>query len=632
MPSSSRVRAARASRAAASLRPLHSSPSVLGAAIACSLALLPAGSALAQGAAEQIVVTASRTPQPISSVLADVSVVDRSEIEKSGAQSVAEVLARLPGIEFVRNGGPGASTSVYIRGGETRHTAVYIDGVRVDSQSTGGAAWEQIPIEQIERIEVVRGPAATIYGSDAVAGVVQLFTRRGQWALQASAALTLGSYATRQLQAGLSGAAGGFDYSLSASHGRSDGEDARTAAVVGHNPDRDGWKRSSLQARAGVRIDERQRVEASLLASRLDSAYDDFMPGQDDESKHRLAVTGLSWQARWSETATTRAQLGRTRSTYETQPSFYRTETTLGTALLQHEQRVGAHLLTATLERRDDKLENAPDAFNAGFGGKRHQNALGLGWRADLGAQSLQAQVRRDDDSEFGGKSTGSLSWGLAFAPHWRAHATVASSFRVPTIYQRFSPYGNPGLVPETGRNAELGLRWADGENTLSLGVWRNRLRNLINFGAAGPCADAFGCYENIGRAQLKGVTLSGRTRVSGLTLRGSMDWHDPRDVASDKILARRARRLASFGAETTWAGWTLGTEVQAVGRRYDNAANTRVLGGYALLGLYASRSIVAGWVLDARIDNLGDKAYERVYGYTTPGRNAQVSLRWTLP
>lgn len=639
MSSSSRVRAVRAGSAVlrrlSSLSPVSSLSisSLSRLSLVSTAACLAPFAVHAQGStADQIVITANRAPQRISSVLADVSVVDRSEIEKSGAQNVAEVLARLPGIEFVGYGGPGGATSVFIRGGETRHTAVYIDGMRVDSQATGGVIWEQIPIEQIERIEVVRGPAATIYGSDAVAGVVQLFTRRGQGPLQASAALTLGSYATRQLQAGVSGAAGGFDYSLSASHGRSDGEDARTAEIVGHNPDRDGWKRSSLQARAGVRIDERQRVEASLLASRLDSGYDDFMPGQDDESRHRLSTAGLSWRARWSEAATTRAQLGRTRSTYETQPSFYRTETTLGTALLQHEQRVGAHLLTATLERRDDKLENAPDAFNAGFGGKRHQNALGLGWRADFGAQSLQAQVRRDDDSEFGGKSTGSLSWGLAFAPHWRAHATVASSFRVPTLYQRFSPYGNPGLVPETGRNVELGLRWADGENTLSLGVWRNRLRNLINFGAAGPCADAFGCYENVGRAQLKGVTLSGRTRVSGLTLRASMDWHDPRDVASDKILARRARRLATFGAETTWAGWTFGGELQAAGRRFDDAANTRTLGGYALLGLYASKPIAAGWVLDARIDNLTDKAYERAWGYTTPGRNAQVSLRWTMP
>ena len=629
MPQSPRVRAQRANTAAAPVfsRPSLSSllpvlPLVLGAA---------SGAAGAQAdAAEQVVIVANRSPQALSTVLGDLSVVERVQIERSGAANVAELLARLPGIEFARNGGPGTSTSLFVRGGESRHTAVYIDGVRVDSQATGGAQWEQIPLEQIERIEVLRGPAAAVYGSDAVAGVVQLFTKRGQGPLQGKASVALGSQRTRQVQAGLSGAAAAFDYALSASHGRSDGEDARTAAAVGHNPDRDGWKRSSVQARAGVRLDERQRIEASVLATRLESDYDGFVPGLDDRSQHRMQSAGLSWQSRWSEAATTRVQVGRTHSTYETQPSYYRTETTLGNVLLQHEQRLGVHRLTATLERRDDKLHNPFDGYNAAFGGKRHQNALGLGWRADFGAHALQAQVRRDDDSEFGGKSTGSLAWGFAFAPQWRVHAALASSFRVPTLYQRFSPYGNPALVPESGRNAEIGLRWADKDSTLQLGVWRNRLQNLINFGAAGPCADAFGCYVNVGRARLEGVTLSGRTRLAGVTLRGSTDWHDPRNLGNDKILARRARRLASFGAESSWAGWTLGTEVQAVGRRFDNAGNTRVLGGYALVGVYASKPIAAGWVLDARVDNLGDKAYERAYGYATPGRSASLSLRWS--
>ena len=171
---------------------------------------------------ERVVITANRTPQPLSSVLADVSVVEREEIERSGAFGVADLLARLPGIEFARNGGPGATTSLFIRGSETRHTAVYIDGVRVDSQSTGGAAWEQIPLDQIERIEVLRGPAAAVYGSDAVAGVVQLFTKRGKGAARPTAALTVGSYNTVQARVGISGSVDSLDYALSAGHGRSD--------------------------------------------------------------------------------------------------------------------------------------------------------------------------------------------------------------------------------------------------------------------------------------------------------------------------------------------------------------------------------------------------------------------------
>jgi vitamin B12 transporter len=577
-----------------------------------------------------VVVTANRTPQPLSTVLADISVVDRDAIERSGAPGVADVLARLPGIEFARTGGPGAATSVYIRGSETRHAAVYIDGVRVDSQSTGGAAWEQIPLEQIERIEVLRGPAAAMYGSDAVAGVVQLFTRRGEGAARPTASLTAGSHNTTQAQAGISGSAQALDYALSASHGRSDGFNSRTTATA--NPDDDGWRRSSVMARSGLQIDPRHRIDASLLAGNLRSQYDGFTPGFDDWSRHALRSGSLAWQGRWTGNATTRLQWGETRSTYETQPDFYRTETTLRNVTLQHDQRFGSHLLTATLERRDDELFNPATAFAATLEGKRHQDAIGLGWRGDFGAHGVQAHVRHDADSEFGGKSTGSLAWGWAFLPQWRATAAAATSFRVPTLYQRFSQYGNPALVPETGRNVELGLRWAAGRSEASLTAWHNKLANLIAFGAPGPCADAFGCYANVGRARLQGVTLAGSTRLANVSLRSSLDWHDPRNLQTDRLLMRRARRLATFGADTACAGWTFGAELQAAGERFENATNTQRLGGYGALNLVAGTTLAPGWVLQGRIDNVADKQYELARTYATGGRSAQVALRWTMP
>ncbi|MFT3816117.1 MAG: TonB-dependent receptor [Rubrivivax sp.] len=622
------------------------SPSLARASRAARLPLLVALSplalataALAQSApagADTVVVTANRTPQPLSSVLADISVVDRAAIERSGALSVADLLARQPGVEISRSGGPSATTSVFIRGAENRHTAVYIDGVRVDSQSTGGPLWEQIPLEQIDRIEVLRGPAAAIYGSDAVGGVVQLFTRRGQGAPKPWVSVTAGSYRTAQVQAGISGAAQGLDYSLSASHGRSDGFDSRTAAAAGHTPDDDGWRRNSVQARVGWQFNPAHRIDASLLASRMKSQYDGFTPGFDDWSYHSLRSGSLSWQGRWTDDATTRLQLGQTESTYETQPDYYRTETTLRNYTLQHEQRVaGNQLLTATLERREDELLNPATAFTSTLEGKRHQDAVGLGWRGDFGAHGLQAHVRRDDDSEFGGKTTGSLAWGWAFVPQWRLTASAATSFRVPTLYQRFSQYGNPSLVPESGRNVELGLRWAaaPGQGSeASLTAWRNKVTNLIAFGSPGPCVDSFGCYANVGRAELKGATLAGRTQWAKVNLRGSLDWHDPRNLDTDKILQRRAKRLATFGADTQWAGWTFGAEVQAAGRRYENAANTQVLGGYGLLNLFVSTRLMAGLSLDARIDNVADKAYELARAYATAGRSAQVTLRWTMP
>ena len=593
------------------------------------LAFAPRASAQSAAATlEPVAVTATRSPQPLSAVLADVSVIERAEIERSGVLAVADLLARLPGIEFVRNGGPAANTNVSIRGGESRHVAVYLDGERVDSQSTGGALWEQIPIEQIERIEVLRGPAAAVYGSDAVGGVVQLFTRRGRGAAQPSASLAVGRYGTRQAQAGVSGMTPEqLDYALSLAHGRSDGFNARNAPTA--NPDEDGWERSAAQARVGLQLDPRHHVDAGLLATRLRAQYDGSRTN-DDVARHTLTTGSLGWQGRWSDEASTQAQLGESRNTYETQPSFYRTETTLRNAVLQHEQRLGRQVVSAILERREDRLHNpAATAKAVPLDGRRSQDGLSLGWRAELDAHTLQAHVRHDEDSEFGGQDTGSLAWGWRFVPDWRVTASAATSFRAPTLYQRFSEYGVATLVPETGRNVELGLRWAAGGSELGLTAWRNRLSDLLNFGAAGPCASTTGCYENIGRAQYKGVTLAARTQQGPLALHGSIDWHDPRNLDTDKLIARRARRFATLGADLDRSGWSAGAELQAACERYDNAANTRSLAGYALVNLRAGTTLTPGLTLEGRIDNLADRSYELAGTYATAGRSAQLALRW---
>ena len=606
---------------------LHAPASFAQQAPAVTPAITPA--VTPETALDPVVVTANRIAQPLSSVLADVSVIDRAAIERSGAVGVADLLTRLPGIEISRNGGPGAATSVFIRGGEARHTAVYIDGVRVDSQTVGGAAWEQIPLEQIERIEVVRGPAAAVYGSDAVAGVVQLFTRRGAGALRPSASLSVGSLGTAQGQVGLSGSSGALDYALSAAHGLSSGFNARTIASA--NPDDDGWRRSSAHARIGYRVDRVHRLDASLLASYLRSQFDGQRVGVDEVNRNSLRTGSIGWRADWSDTANTRLQLGQTESTYEARPDFYRTETTLRNLTLQHEQIVGRHGLTGTLERREDQLVNPATAFAARVEGTRHQDAIGLGWRSDFGAHGVQLHLRHDEDSEFGGKQTGSLGWGWAFQPNWRVTAGVANSFRVPTLYQRFSQYGNPGLEPETGRNLEVGLRWAQASSEASVTVWRNRLTNLIGFGASGPCADAFGCYVNVGRAQLQGLTLAGRTRWAGVDLRASLSWHDPRDLDTDLVLARRAKRMAKLGAQTDRFGWTFGAELALAGERYDDARNTRRLGGYGLLNLLFVKPLSRGLTLEACIDNVADKDYQIADTFATTGRYAQLTLRWAL-
>ena len=584
----------------------------------------------------ETVVTANRIEQPLSDLVADMSIVDRETIEKSGAAGVADVLARLPGVQMVRNGGAGANTSVYLRGAETRFTAVYIDGVRIDSQSTGGASWQDIPLESIDRIEVLRGPAAAVYGSDAIGGVIQIFTKKGEGKAKPFVGLGWGSRGTVKAQAGVSGGAAGWDYSLGVSHASSNGFDSRT--VKGYNPDADGYRNNAFNGRIGYQITPNQRVEATALSSYMNSGYDATIsktaPMADDRSIYKMYTMGLNWQAKWSDVYSTKLQYTQSRDYYETQPSPYQTDTRLHSYLFQNEWKLGMHTMTAALERREDSLVN--NSLDIGRR-SRSQNALALGYGLHAGKHTLQLNARHDKDSEFGGNTTGSAAYGYEFMPNWRATASAGTAFRAPTLYQRFSMYGDSALQPEKGRNVELGLKWGQGSNSFSATVYRNNVSNLINYvGNTGTCdgngpayAPYGGCYGNVAQARYQGLTLAGTTRVGVVNLQGSLDFQDPRDTTTDKQLARRAKRHASLSADTMVAGWRLGGQMQASSQRFDDAANKNVLGGYTLWHLTASKQLTPEWSLVARLNNLTDKRYELARTYATEGRSVYLGVKW---
>lgn len=606
-------------------------PAVLPLALSCALA--GAAPVLAQPAAESLtvaqvaapsltetVVTAQRMAQPLTDVLADVTVLGEEQVRTSGAVTVGDLLARQPGLELSRSGGPGTATGLFLRGAETRFTAVYIDGVRVDSQATGGAPWEAIALGQVERIEILRGPAAAVYGSDAVAGVIQIFTKKGEGPFTPYVGAGVGNHRAGRLEAGFSGQSGALDYALGVERDVSRGYNSKPDG----NPDRDGYRQSAASGRLGWQLNPAHRLDLTGTYTNMDVQYDGFVAGLDDHSLNRLSTLGGTWSAQWTKNYGTRLSVSESRARYETRPSPYLTRTRLRNYLLQNEWRAGGHTLTASLERREDHLVNAP--IDQG----RHQDGLALGWGYRAGAHTLQLNLRHDRDSEFGGQTTGGAAYGYGFAPGWRATVAVGTAFRAPTLYQRFSEYGEPSLQPEKSRNVEVGLHWAQRDSRFSVTAYRNQVRNLIVFGAPGPCAGTFGCYENAGRARLQGVTISGAHRIAGVNLGGSVDLQQPKNTLTGKLLPRRAQRLLKLNADTRVAGWTLGAEWQLASHRWDNATNTSRLAGYGVVNLFASTTLAREWELLARLDNVGDRAYQLAGGYATPGRTAYVGLRWT--
>lgn len=571
------------------------------------------------------VVTANRTAQPLSDLVADVSVLDRDDIERSGASTLPDILARVPGIEMGRNGGPGTTTSLFIRGGETRYTAVFIDGVRVDTQSgSGGAPWENIPLALIDRIEVLRGPAGAVYGADAMSGVIQIFTRKGEGGFSPFVSAGLGTYSTRKTEAGFSGSHEGFDYALGVGDESSKGFNARP--VAGQNGDDDGYNRQSANARLGWQITPTQRVEATGLSSNMNSSYD--TSARDDKSLYQLQTMGLNWLAQWTDAYSTRLSATDARNRYETEPSVSKSITQQRGYLFQNEYRVGPQLFTAALERREDQLDNSTTTPATTT---RALNGLALGYGFSGKQHTLQLQARQDQDSEFGLQNTGNVGYGYALTPQWRLTASAGTAFRAPTLYQRFSIYGVSTLQPESSRNVEMGARYSAGTTSWGVVAYRNMVDNLIVYANSNPgCPNSpNGCYGNVAQAEYRGLTFSGQQRVQDVNLRASVDIQDPRDGSTGLMLARRSNQHATLGADTRQGRWTYGVESQLSGMRYDTAANTTVLPGYVLFNLHARSQVARDWSVLMRLDNATDAQYQLANTYATAGRALFVSLTW---
>lgn len=588
-------------------------------------------------ALEPLVITATRTPVPLSQVLADVTVISREDIERQASGTLVDLLSHVAGFQVARNGGPGADGNVYLRGGEARHIAVLVDGVRVDTQNvSGGASWQMLNLSHIDRIEIVRGPVSALYGSDAMSGVVQIFTKKGKGPARLDLGLSAGERGFLKADAGLSGSAGLFDYAVSASRERSDGFSARTNALPGTQAaDRDGYNAEGATVRLGFTPVAAHRIEALASQQHLLSRYDSSVASRDDYGLRDLHDLKLQWAAQWRDNWSSQVVGGRSVDQYRTPlDKNYRTETRVDTASWLNEFKWGAHSVTTLLERREDTLKNSDVVLSGTAGeGERSDDGLGLGyaWRAH--GTAIQLNARNDWDSEFGTHSTGSVAAGQDFADHWNVHASWGTGYRAPTLYQRFSKYGNLALKPESSRNAELGVRYQNDGVQWGATAYDNWVTDLITGppGSTRTCVqDPAYCYRNTALAHLKGISVNGAVPWGPVRLSGSMDFGSYKNALNGTDLQRRARRQASVRVDTDLKDWTLGAQLLAVGPRFDKVNNAGALGGYTVLNVDALYRLNAQWRVLARIDNLGDKKYENAQTYGTTPRTAILGLRWT--
>ena len=605
---------------------------------------LAIGSAFAGAPATEVaetVVTATRTPVQAASLTRDVSVITRDDIARAGPTSLPELLSREAGIEFASNGGDGRQSSLFIRGTNSNQSVVLIDGVRVVSATTGATALEQIPLEQIERIEIVRGPVSGLYGADAIGGVVQVFTRKGRGAPAPHLSLAAGNDGTWRVGAGIGGVVGDTSFAVDVTHRTTDGGfSATNRDNFNYNPDEDGYRNTAYSVRVSHLLAEGHEVGFNAFQAFGRAQYDanQDLTGQiNDVQKNRVQANSVYLKnqltERWHSTLTLSQAVDRSENFTPRNPwgpDYGRFKTTQDTLTWQNDLALGAAgQLTAGYEHQKQKVSSTQE-FTVS---NRQNNAVFAGWNGEFGASLLNASLRHDNNSQFGGKTTGTLGYGYRVNEAVKLTANWGTAFRVPTFNDLYWPddgngyVGNPALKPETSRNAEVGAEFRGALGKLKLAAFENRVDDLIN---GYDCSGGFPCTSsNVNKATIKGVSLTGSTVLAGTTLRGNVNWQDPRDDITDKRLTYRSEWYGTLDVSRPFDQLTLGSTLRVAGSRYADSGNTKELGGYALVDLYADYALNPTTRLFARVNNAFDRDYTQLAGYNTAGREWLVGVNW---
>jgi vitamin B12 transporter len=597
------------------------------------LALAACSSTLAQPATtalKETVVTATRTATRADELVSDVRVVDRAAIEAAQARTLTELLSRTAGVQMSATGGRGKTSSIFIRGTENRHAILLVDGVRYGSATAGTPTWETIPVELIERIEVLKGPASALYGSEGVGGVVQVFTRKGREGFHPNAAVTAGAYGYWSANAGFAAGQGPLKYSLSLQRERERGFNATRPTVLpasNYNPDRDPFWQDSLAGSVGYDFGAGWSADASLLYSDGVNHFDEGGLNIDRQSAVRGVVAQAGVRGRLMPSWTTDLRLSRSTDTANAlvaRPVNFSAFRTDQTAIeWQNTVATGLGAVVLGLEQREQQVEGTT-AYPVT---SRDITSAFAGLNGSAGRHSWQANVRRDRNSQFGTADTWFAGYGFRLTDAWRVHGSHGTSFVAPSFNQLYFPgFGNAQLRPEEGRNTDLGVTWTSGGHEVKLVRFDNRLSDLIvNAGTPAGLRPL-----NVQRARIEGWSLGYAGKFGATALRADAELLDPRNLSTGLRLQRRAREQLSLGADHAVGAWKFGGSLLAVGKRFDDTANTRRLGGYTTLDLYADWRLARDWALQARLNNLADKQYETAYGYNQPGRAFYVTLRWT--
>jgi len=579
------------------------------------------------------IVTASRSEQKLSDALPHTTVITRAHIERSQAPDVVTLLRREAGIEIAQAGGPGATASLFMRGASSNQTLVLIDGVRASSGTAGGTQIDQLMADQIDHIEIVRGNVSALYGSDAIGGVVQIFTRNGKGhAPLANAEIEYGSRNTKRAQAGINGQLGeqgDTSFALSVSEFKTTGfSSVNPQQAPNANPNDNPYTNKSVSAQLQHRFSADWQAGLTYFQTWGTVSYDNAFGLPTDDNVAHTQVRAMSafvdgkltqdWKTRLTVSQGDDKSLNFTNgqvqvpgrfNTQNHQVSWQNDWTFMPDQLL----KVGFEHLNQVVDT--DAYQTPTRRVDSGY----------VGYEGKFGPHQLQVNLRRDRYSDFGGASSYYLGYGFAFNPQWKAIASASNAFRAPSFNELYFPFfGTPNLQPEKARSVEGGVEYHSTIGLVRLTAFETDYSNLIT-AVFDPVAGTF-MAANVNRARVNGLETSYRGTLYGVDVRASFTMQNPQDLSANQVLARRARHFGSVSASKTFGPVSAGIEWNAAGDRRDSA---QMLGGYGLVNLTGRYQITRDWALSARVENLFNKNYQLIYPYNTASRGVFFTLSW---
>jgi vitamin B12 transporter len=571
---------------------------------------------------DPVIVTATRTVQLADESVAPVIVIDNKTLKENPGADIADILRMYTGIEISRNGGPGQTTTMFIRGADSNQTLVMIDGVKINPGTIGGAALQNIDLSMVDHIEVVKGPRSTLYGSEAIGGVINIITkRRSTEGSDYNIAQSAGSYGTYETRVSAYNKTSDAGAGVEASYARSDGFPTLASSSIDS-----GYNNLNLHVYGSKRVGD-TNYDISHWQSSGNTQYLDFLAApldQDFENATTTVTAKTSMSANWLSTL----KLSNITDKIDQNQSSDFTHTSRYAIDWQNDVQWNTQNLLSTGLYRSQQATSAL-IYGSGFDVDTYVNAVYVQNIRTTGLTTLVSGLRYTDNQTYGDQTTWNLEYGINLSKALRLTLASNSGFRAPDSTDLYGYGGNPNLQAETSQNAEVGLRYQfSASQRMTLNVFRNKITNLIEYNTTTSMV------ENIGQATITGSELVYDFAREHWSVRASAQVQDPHDDSNDSQLLRRTEHAYSGIVKYHGANYSLGVQAYYSGTRPDLDFNTGtpvVLAAYTLVNLTAEYRLSPNLSANLRIENLGNTYYQLADGYNTPDRSAYAELRYAF-